>query len=97
MSVYDELHDEYARYLETLDPDSGVPSFQTWKDHIRVQPFVERKPKWLIENGRRAVRKRPLSTILTALVTGGVATEILGEKASGVGALLAQLFATLGL
>lgn len=97
MPSFDELHDEYARYLETLDPDSRIPSFQVWKDYIRVQPEPERKPKWLIESGRQAVRKRPVSTILAALLTGGAAGEILGEKAMGVGALLAQLFATFGL
>lgn len=102
--------DEYERFLETLPEDAHQPTFDEWFEgiyrpaieasHMDIEPvpLTERKkPKWLTDAGKRAVRKRPVTTVLGTLLTGLTAGGVLGAKSELIGGLALNVLALFGL
>lgn len=91
-----ELQAEYLNFTETLDSGSRIPTYDEWYASFYTPPIKE-TPKWPIEPARDAVRKKPVTSVLAALLLGLTSGGILGAKEATIGAAVLDLLTLFGL
>lgn len=92
----DELQAMYLNFTESLDKGSRIPTYDEWYSSYYTPPIKETN-QWPIEPARDAVRKKPVTSVLGALLIGLTSGGILGAKEATIGAAVLELLTLFGL
>lgn len=91
----EDLRNQYLDFVESLDKGSRIPTYAEWYRSNSTPPIEE--PKTWPTTVQDAVKKRPVTSVLAALLLGLTSGGIFGAKEATIGAAVLDLLTLFGL